>query len=333
MFSLIITIISIALVAALALATIYYGGDAYTRGQAEANATRILNQGQQILGAAELFRLQNGTWPTVERLVADDFLKSAPVSMTTTTAAYAQSAAGGWETPVDGQPVYVLRDIDVATCQAVNESSYGAAGVLAQARTTYAAQCYGTPRTETVAADFKVVVTKNAAALQAVAADTSQSTITASQVSTAAAPLASDTTAWAVEPRDTTVASGGTDGTGGGTGPTTFGLSNPNGAYYPASEFEGNRFFVQTGADEVLTLTNTGTGVLTVSTVNFTDNSSGNILVETNSCTGATLSAGQTCSVQVDPQDFACGPESGNPLTFSTSEGGISVDVILQNIC
>jgi hypothetical protein len=46
MFLLIITIIAIALVVALALATLYYGGDAFNKGSAEANASKVINQGQ-----------------------------------------------------------------------------------------------------------------------------------------------------------------------------------------------------------------------------------------------------------------------------------------------
>ncbi len=56
MFSLIITIISIALVAALALATIYYGGTAFNRGSADAVAAQLINEGQQINGAVAMNR-------------------------------------------------------------------------------------------------------------------------------------------------------------------------------------------------------------------------------------------------------------------------------------
>lgn len=56
MFSLIITIISIALVAALALATIYYGGSAFSRGGDAAKASQLINEGQQINGAFALAR-------------------------------------------------------------------------------------------------------------------------------------------------------------------------------------------------------------------------------------------------------------------------------------
>ena len=46
MFSLIITIISVALVAALALATLYYGGDAFNEGRPKAEALSQNRVGQ-----------------------------------------------------------------------------------------------------------------------------------------------------------------------------------------------------------------------------------------------------------------------------------------------
>lgn len=54
MFSLIISIISIALVAALAAATVYFGGAAFNKGSAGADASTFINAGQQIAGAFTL---------------------------------------------------------------------------------------------------------------------------------------------------------------------------------------------------------------------------------------------------------------------------------------
>ncbi|MDO8416273.1 MAG: hypothetical protein Q7S87_08700 [Agitococcus sp.] len=61
MFSLIITIISIALVAALALATLYYGGSAFNKGSAGATAAKFINEGQQINGAVQLARADSAS--------------------------------------------------------------------------------------------------------------------------------------------------------------------------------------------------------------------------------------------------------------------------------
>jgi len=54
MFSLIITVISIALVAALAVASVYYGGPALSKGTSRAAAATVVSQGQQISGAATM---------------------------------------------------------------------------------------------------------------------------------------------------------------------------------------------------------------------------------------------------------------------------------------
>lgn len=54
MFSLIISIISIALVAALAAATVYFGGAAFNKGGAGADASTFINASQQVAGAFTL---------------------------------------------------------------------------------------------------------------------------------------------------------------------------------------------------------------------------------------------------------------------------------------
>lgn len=79
MFSLIITILSIALVAALALATIYYGGPALKNHQANAAAARIANEGQQLQGSLTLHKSETGVAASsMDDLVARNYLASAP---------------------------------------------------------------------------------------------------------------------------------------------------------------------------------------------------------------------------------------------------------------
>jgi len=95
MFSLIITIISIALVAALALATLYYGGDAFNKGRAGADASKLINEGQQINGAVALAKADNAVRGTIADLQAGQYLASVPSSFlaTTPTVTSAQTAA------------------------------------------------------------------------------------------------------------------------------------------------------------------------------------------------------------------------------------------------
>ncbi len=82
MFSLVITIISIALVAVLALATLYYGGSAFTSGGDAAQAAQALNTMQQIQGADTLYKAATGAGATsIGELVAADYLRAVPGSL------------------------------------------------------------------------------------------------------------------------------------------------------------------------------------------------------------------------------------------------------------
>ena len=93
MFSLIITIISIALVAALAVATIYYGGSAFSNGSAKAEAATIVSNAQQVTGANTLYANDNsGTYATSIATLTPTYLASAPVPPTNAASKYAVSS-------------------------------------------------------------------------------------------------------------------------------------------------------------------------------------------------------------------------------------------------
>jgi len=98
MFSLIITIISIALVAALAVATLYYGGDAFTRGAADAAAAQLMNAGQQVQGAVVLFANDHaGARPvSADDLTVNGYLSGVPSVPTGATAGTVFNGAN-WE--------------------------------------------------------------------------------------------------------------------------------------------------------------------------------------------------------------------------------------------
>lgn len=79
MFSLIITIISIALVAALAVASVYYGGAAFSQGSAKASASTLVNAAQQIAGANTLYANDNGgTFATDIGALTPTYLSAVP---------------------------------------------------------------------------------------------------------------------------------------------------------------------------------------------------------------------------------------------------------------
>jgi hypothetical protein len=116
MFSLIITIISIALVAALALATIYYGGSAFNRGSDTAKASQIINEGQQINGAAQMALADSAagtvTLPTgtVADLTTAGYLSSLPADFNSTTNTAVVLSSSN----------YVTATVPATVCSAIN---------------------------------------------------------------------------------------------------------------------------------------------------------------------------------------------------------------------
>lgn len=121
MFSLIITVISIALVAALALATIYYGGDAFENGGAEAQVATLQNEGAQIRAAMEAYKVNEGGLPTgtqdeiKAQLISRGYLKTFP------------TGTADWTLVNDFAVVQGLPD---ARCEAIN-AKYGITGIPA----------------------------------------------------------------------------------------------------------------------------------------------------------------------------------------------------------
>lgn len=195
MFSLIITIISIALVAALALATLYYGGSSFNKGDAQSRATQVVVQGQQLLAAADLFYADNQRWPaSMDELVEKSYLKQVP-SVTAAAGpaltATAHAAATTWTMPSPGRPTFMLAtSVREDTCKLVNLKVRGDNGILAKAYTSLGSQCYGGSTDA-----LKVVVTKDSAGLSPV--------LPASEVVTGAIPSPATVTAWLAAPVST----------------------------------------------------------------------------------------------------------------------------------
>lgn len=124
MFSLIVSIISIALVAVLAAASIYYGGDAFTKGSAKALASTVVAQAQQISSANTLYKNDEGgtTAPTVQALVDGKYLASipaAPSKVVPDRAAWTVAST------------FVSIDIDnIEVCKLINEQANGSANFV-----------------------------------------------------------------------------------------------------------------------------------------------------------------------------------------------------------
>lgn len=119
MFNLIVAVISIALIAALAAASFYYGGEAYTEKGKKADYAEIVNGGTQIQAAMDLYKLRNGQYPAgigadeaaateelLNRLVSEDYLSGYP--------------EGTWV--ING--LVIKRELqDVQQCESVNDLS------------------------------------------------------------------------------------------------------------------------------------------------------------------------------------------------------------------
>lgn len=130
MFSLIITIVSIALVVALVAATMYHGGDTLTQGRAKADAAAFVSGAQQVSGAAVMYQSLEGAEPSnIEALVTGKYLSSIPTVKNGTGSALNIVEIGGQRVVQAG---VAAQDV----CEAVNKS----AGLSdAQAATTAAA--------------------------------------------------------------------------------------------------------------------------------------------------------------------------------------------------
>lgn len=105
MFQLIVAVISIALIAALALASIPYLGDAFNQGSLKGNVTTLINGGQQISGAQALYKTEHAgvTAKILEDSVADagdglvgagDYLTAVPGISGAATGEWGLNATG-----------------------------------------------------------------------------------------------------------------------------------------------------------------------------------------------------------------------------------------------
>ncbi len=138
MFSLIITVISIALVAVLAVASIYYGGSAMSQGTAKANASTLVNHGQQLNGANAMYKNDNGGTDvaSVAGLVTGNYLSAEP-------AVPASVKVTAWTIGTD--PVFQSTISSSETCIQVQKQAIGtsASAPLAAYDGTQTFGCYG----------------------------------------------------------------------------------------------------------------------------------------------------------------------------------------------
>lgn len=123
MFNLIITIISIALVAVLAVATIYYGGSVWSKQGEEAAAVRVLNEAAQVKGAVELYRNDHaGSAPADLNALTPHYLKTIPAGSASSWAVVGQHAVTTIGPSVAAAGVTQAQiDQALSSCKKVNE--------------------------------------------------------------------------------------------------------------------------------------------------------------------------------------------------------------------
>lgn len=316
MFSLLISIISIALVAALALATLYYGGSSFNQGRAKAEASRLLNEQQQLLGAAELFRARTGQWPAnLTQLVDGGYLKSIP----TYTAgalpveggpmALAHADAVEWTLMAPGVPVFQLAQVvSEPVCLEVNRaSSMGQAAIARGAYANLAVQCYGPS-----ASELSIMATNSVAFL----------TGAVPGIISGGVPTGVNDPAWLVPP--TLGDSNPTEPTE-PTEPTPFPSAEVRmgGSIVNTVNFGGN--MLGSPASRTLTVVNTGNTVLSLP-ANPAAGVSAPFSVSPGSCAGASLGVGSSCSFTVGYTPGSIGESANQSLGLSV--GGASVPPI-----
>lgn len=130
MFSLVVTIISILLVAGLAAVSVFYGGAVFTSGSSKTLADTLIGQAQQIAGANDVYLADRGAYASnVAALVSNSFLASGPAVPAdlrhgTTPDWTLPSSAGG---PTDYQVAGSFRATPDAACQWWRDNAYPAA--------------------------------------------------------------------------------------------------------------------------------------------------------------------------------------------------------------
>jgi len=102
MFQIIVGVIAIALAAALAAASIFYGGSAFMSSTAKAQTTTLVNSAQQISGAQALYRTDNAgaSAGDITALVTANYLQAVPTAPSV-------ASDGTWTLSDDGSVSYI----------------------------------------------------------------------------------------------------------------------------------------------------------------------------------------------------------------------------------
>lgn len=98
MTALVLTIIALLLVGAIAAATVFYGSSSLSAARRKADATRLINEGQQVRAAVDMHKQRYRTGVNeLQELVQKNFLSAVPPSSWASVNGYAVSVLEGQE--------------------------------------------------------------------------------------------------------------------------------------------------------------------------------------------------------------------------------------------
>lgn len=119
MFSLIITVLTIALVVTLSVATVYYGSSAFVEGSSSAAASTVMEQAIQINSYAELYAThESGRKPSdIESELIPTYMSAKPILKS----GYFQPSGGEWEIE-NGH--LILRNLREDICEEIGVERY-----------------------------------------------------------------------------------------------------------------------------------------------------------------------------------------------------------------
>lgn len=187
MFSLIITIISIALTVAVTGGTMYYIGSSTDKGTVETAAAGLLGQSEQLGVAIQMHSVQDGgILSDVQQLVAKKYLSTMPVPPDAVYSTGQIPSANDWKIMQAGKlPVVTLQaKLREDACLALNKQHTGTAIITSALDPRKRIQCFGTSEPYSLVVnqsgdEAAPPATKSGLAFQAVTA----------AVSTASSPL------------------------------------------------------------------------------------------------------------------------------------------------
>lgn len=141
MFNLIVAVISIALIAAMAAASIFYGGEAFSESTAQAQASTLVNNGQQISGAQQLYMIDNSgvRAAAIADLTTNNYLQAIPTPPASVVDAGTWEIAGAGELAV----IDLVAANATAVCASIGEQGGLATGTVTAAGAPVASDLTG----------------------------------------------------------------------------------------------------------------------------------------------------------------------------------------------